>query len=171
MKCMLQTTFVLMSVGAMTAMAQPPGGGPSQGSGTREASGYPQHGPDHGGPHGNPIMDALDVDGDHVISASELAGAQQALGKLDKNGDGKIEHDEVHPMQDHGAHGEHAAHDAPGEHGKHGEHAGPGEHGGEHGHMGGGPPGGQHGHGGGPGGPGGTTNRSGTNAVPRDGVR
>ena len=41
-----------------------------------------------------PILEALDTDGDGVISAAELANASASLAKLDKNGDGKLTPDE-----------------------------------------------------------------------------
>src|ERR1051325_1160901 len=41
-----------------------------------------------------PILEALDTDGDGVISAAELANASASLAKLDKNGDGKLMPDE-----------------------------------------------------------------------------
>ena len=49
------------------------------------------NGPKH--PH-PPILEALDTDGDGVISAAELANASASLAKLDKNGDGKLTPDE-----------------------------------------------------------------------------
>jgi hypothetical protein len=44
-----------------------------------------------------PIIAALDVNGDGVIDADELANAPAALKKLDKNGDGKLTPDEFRP--------------------------------------------------------------------------
>jgi hypothetical protein len=41
-----------------------------------------------------PLLTALDTDGDGVISAAEIASAAASLGKLDKNGDGKLTPDE-----------------------------------------------------------------------------
>jgi hypothetical protein len=40
------------------------------------------------------IVKALDVNGDGVIDASEIAGASAALLKLDKNSDGELTRDE-----------------------------------------------------------------------------
>ena len=57
------------------------------------------HGP------GNPLVRVLDVDRDHVISATELANAPAALLTLDKNGDGAISADEFHPAPPAGAPG------------------------------------------------------------------
>lgn len=41
------------------------------------------------------VQEALDANGDSVISAAELANATAQLRKLDKNGDGKITEDEI----------------------------------------------------------------------------
>ncbi len=43
----------------------------------------------------DPILVALDIDGDGVISAEEIANAPASLKKLDKNNDGKLTQDEV----------------------------------------------------------------------------
>jgi len=63
-----------------------PGGGPRQG------------GPGNNGPGGGrplpAIVQALDVNGDGVIDAEEMANAPAVLKKLDKNGDGKLTRDE-----------------------------------------------------------------------------
>lgn len=45
----------------------------------------------------NPLIAALDVNGDGVIDAQEIANASAALKTLDKNGDGKLTRDELHP--------------------------------------------------------------------------
>jgi hypothetical protein len=45
-----------------------------------------------------PLMKALDVNGDGVLNAREIANAAKALAKLDKNDDGKITRDEVRPL-------------------------------------------------------------------------
>jgi len=52
-------------------------------------------GPGHHGPP--PIIAALDIDKDGVISASEIEGAVAALKKLDKNEDGDLTMEELHP--------------------------------------------------------------------------
>lgn len=60
---------------------------------------------EHGGPGGPdgghrpppPIIEALDLDHDGVISAAEIAKAAESLKKLDKNGDGQLTHDELRP--------------------------------------------------------------------------
>jgi Ca2+-binding EF-hand superfamily protein len=41
------------------------------------------------------VLKALDADGDGSLSASEIADASKALAKFDKNGDGKIDRDEL----------------------------------------------------------------------------
>ncbi|TWU65279.1 EF hand [Crateriforma conspicua] len=83
--------------------AQPPGGrgqgGP--GFGGQGFGGPGRGGPDFGGPGGPPpnaIAEALDTDGDHVISGAEIQKAVDALKKLDRNGDGRLSNDEFDPM-------------------------------------------------------------------------
>lgn len=49
------------------------------------------------GPPPIPVMTAIDGDRDGEISAGELAGAAEALKKLDANGDGKLGGDELRP--------------------------------------------------------------------------
>ncbi|MEM9644667.1 MAG: hypothetical protein AAF989_06720 [Planctomycetota bacterium] len=86
-------TFALLFItGSSFAIAQPPGGrggpgrgGPGQGRGPE------------GGPPPSPIMEALDADGDQIISADELEGAVKSLVKLDSNSDGKLSGEELHP--------------------------------------------------------------------------
>ena len=76
-------------LGCSLLMAQQPGGPggpPPPGEG---------HGP--GRPPANPIMEALDPDHDHEISAEEIAAASSALMALDTNGDGKLTEDEFRP--------------------------------------------------------------------------
>ena len=63
-----------------------PGGPPGEG-------GRPEH---HGPP---PIIAALDADADGVISESEIAGAVVALKTLDKNEDGELTMEELHPKR------------------------------------------------------------------------
>ena len=65
-----------------------------------------------GGPGGRggqrpvqPIIAALDLNGDGIIDAAELAKASESLKKLDKNGDGKITPDEYRPQRPAGAGG------------------------------------------------------------------
>ena len=85
----------------------PPGGGRRRGrrgpDGERGPGGPGgERGPrgprgERGGPPPNPLMMALDVDGDHEISAAEIEGAIVALKRLDENGDGKLTQDELRP--------------------------------------------------------------------------
>jgi hypothetical protein len=49
-----------------------------------------------------PLVTALDINGDGVIDASEMANASAALLKLDKNGDGKLTPDEYLPPRPQG---------------------------------------------------------------------
>jgi hypothetical protein len=72
-----------------TALAQPP-----EGPGGPEGRGGPP-----GGPPPSPIVEVLDADHDHVISADELKKASEMLAKLDKNKDGKLTEDEFRPMR------------------------------------------------------------------------
>jgi EF hand len=44
-----------------------------------------------------PAMKAMDTDGDKQLSAHEIANAPKALLTLDKNGDGKLTHNEIRP--------------------------------------------------------------------------
>ncbi len=81
----LSWTLGILAVGCVaTAIAQPPGG----------------HG-GRGGPPGGrppmPVIDVLDADHDHVISAEELKDSTSALLKLDKNNDGQLTEDEFGP--------------------------------------------------------------------------
>lgn len=48
-------------------------------------------------PPAPPIIKALDVDADGIISADELANAVDALASLDSDGDGKLVGSEIHP--------------------------------------------------------------------------
>ena len=45
----------------------------------------------------NPLVAAIDLDGDGILSAVERAQAPASLKKLDKNGDGKLSPDEYRP--------------------------------------------------------------------------
>jgi Ca2+-binding EF-hand superfamily protein len=44
-----------------------------------------------------PVMQALDADSDGELSPSEISNASVALKKLDKNGDGKLDAEELRP--------------------------------------------------------------------------
>ncbi|RYD26469.1 MAG: hypothetical protein EOP86_25900, partial [Verrucomicrobiaceae bacterium] len=68
-----------------------------EGPGPRGGPGGP--GGPGGGPRGggNPVIAALDLDKDGVISADELAKASASLAALDKNKDGQLTADEFRP--------------------------------------------------------------------------
>lgn len=68
-----------------TALAQPPEAPP---------------GPPPGGPpaeHRDPLRGALDANRDFELDADEIASAPEAIKKLDKNGDGKLDREELRP--------------------------------------------------------------------------
>lgn len=106
MKKLLLASAVLALLGisaTLSVLAQPPGGElPPRGD-------HPD-GPPPGGRRGeggpgepgrpalpNPLVAALDTNGDHEISAEELAAAATSLLTLDKNKDGKLTDDEMRP--------------------------------------------------------------------------
>ena len=86
---------VAASVGSsVLVIAQPPGGPGGPGAG----------GPGARGPGGglgerrpNPLIEALDTDHDHTISADEIKAASAALLTLDMNKDGQLSSDEYRP--------------------------------------------------------------------------
>lgn len=96
-------------------MAQPPGG---QRGGERGGPGGERGGPGGqrgGGERGQrgggdmgrmmqmmPVLAALDADKDGVISKSEINNAAAALRKLDKNGDGELDAEEMRPTRSEG---------------------------------------------------------------------
>ena len=43
------------------------------------------------------LRDALDTNGDHELDADEIKNASASLAKADRNGDGKIDHEEFRP--------------------------------------------------------------------------
>lgn len=57
----------------------------------------PPPGPDGKTPPPPPLVAALDLNGDGVIDADEIAAASTSLKTLDKNGDGKLTPDELRP--------------------------------------------------------------------------
>ena len=77
------------AVGTM-ALAQPGGqrGGPG--------------GPGGPPPGGNPIVEALDIDGNHELSSNEIRNASKSLSALDTNGDGVVSRDDMGPPGGHG---------------------------------------------------------------------
>jgi len=89
------------------AFAQAPGGNPPGGPGG--PGGPPQGSPGGRGGHRGersrprlPLLTALDINGDGVIDAGEIAGAPAALKTLDKNGDGRLTRDEYLPERPEG---------------------------------------------------------------------
>jgi hypothetical protein len=85
MKRITWTFGIVVAAGVASAVAQPPAGrgGPA------------------GGPGGlrppMPLIDALDADHDHVISAAEIKNSSAALLTLDKNNDGRLSESEFGP--------------------------------------------------------------------------
>ena len=93
MKTSLKSFIALAFIGSATwliAQDNPP---PMDGPGGPEGPGGPGMG--HRPPP--PIIAVLDVNRDGVISADEIANASKALKKLDRNGDGELTRDELHP--------------------------------------------------------------------------
>ena len=102
MKTSLKSFIALALIGsAICLIAQdnmPPQdcpGGPD-GPGGRGGPGMGGHRPPP------PIIAVLDANHDGVIDADEIANASKALKKLDKNGDGKLTRDELHPPRPEG---------------------------------------------------------------------
>ena len=86
---------------------RPPGGGPGGGARPAPSGGAPRGilesgpgpspnaaGAPGGGPTNRPVHEVLDLNGDGVIDADEIAKAKESLKALDKNGDGKLTPDE-----------------------------------------------------------------------------
>ena len=140
MKRLMQTVAAIALFAFITSavFAQPPGG--QGGPGGQHAGGPPHGGPGGGGP-AQAVLQALDADGNHEISAAEISNASAALSSLDVNGDGKLSdedaggsgHGPAHGHQDRGA-----AHQGPG--GPPRDGGGPPRDGGGPPHGGGGPP-------------------------------
>ncbi|MDA7906575.1 hypothetical protein N9B43_06705 [Mariniblastus sp.] len=122
-KMMIFAVAITMCLAA-TVMAQPPGGqrGGDRGGpgGERGGPGGERGGPggERGGPGGErgqrgggdmgrmmqmmPVLAALDADKNGVISKSEINNAAAALRKLDKNGDGELDAEEMRPTRSEG---------------------------------------------------------------------
>ena len=95
MKRFSWTFGLLIVAGVATAIAQPPGGPGGRGG--------PGGGPPPGGGRGRPpqpVIEALDADGNHIISSEELQNATKVLLALDKNHDGQLSEDEFGPGRD-----------------------------------------------------------------------
>jgi hypothetical protein len=84
----LLLTVIALGASAGMAIAQdnnPPPPGPPPGEGGDRPRRVP------------PLMEALDANKDGVIDEKEIANASAALKSLDKNQDGKLTMDEIHP--------------------------------------------------------------------------
>ena len=86
-----------LSLVASSLMAQEPPFPPEDGPGGPGPRG--PGGPGMGGhrPPPPPLIGVLDANHDGVIDATEIANASAALKQLDKNGDGELTPDELHP--------------------------------------------------------------------------
>lgn len=88
---------IVIVTGMASAFAQP---GPPGGSSRGGPAGGPRGGP--GSPGGAvppmPVIEVLDADHNHVISAGELKNATSALLTLDKNRDGQLTENEFGPQ-------------------------------------------------------------------------
>lgn len=88
----MNTTTITFAAALLTALAchaQEEGQGPPSG-------GRPPHPP-------MPLIQALDSDRDHKISAEEIEGSAAVLKALDANGDGELTLDELRPTPPEGA--------------------------------------------------------------------
>lgn len=84
----------LAMVLAIGSLAQPPGPPRPRGKDDRRGPGRELHPPP---PPPDRLMEAIDADHDGTISADEIAKAGDAIKKLDRDGDGKISHEELRP--------------------------------------------------------------------------
>lgn len=90
MKRFAMSGLCVLAIAAAAALAQPPAEGPDdRGPGPRRG--------ERRGPPPSPVVEALDADGNHEISAEEIANAAEALKKLDTDGDGKLTPQEFQP--------------------------------------------------------------------------
>lgn len=121
-KMMIFSVAITMCLAA-TVMAQPPGGqrggqrggdrggfGGERGQRGGERGGFGGERGQRGGSGGDmgrmmqmiPVLAALDADKNGVISKSEIKNAAAALRKLDKNGDGELDAEEMRPSRSEG---------------------------------------------------------------------
>ncbi len=91
MKRLMWTVGIWAAAGMATALAQPPGGG-GPGGGPRGPGGR-----GGGDRRPMPIVEALDMNRDGVISAEEIKHAAESLMTLDRNKDGMLTEDEIRP--------------------------------------------------------------------------
>ena len=120
MKNTTKTALTLLALGASAWMATAQDGSNPPPRGERpprhaRPDGPPPGEDGPGGPGGPgaeghrppppPLIAALDANRDGMIDATEIANASAALKTLDKNGDGKLTRDELHPPRPDGAEG------------------------------------------------------------------
>jgi hypothetical protein len=101
---------LVLCLWASTAVAQPPDGNQPEGPGSAgtEQGGFGPGGPNDFGPGGpggpggrmsSPLFEAIDADGDGVLTKAELRHAVAVLKKLDADGDGNISLAEASPQR------------------------------------------------------------------------
>lgn len=104
----MKTKLILLTLalGASTCLLTAQDGNPRPGG--PGGPGGERGGP--GGPGGQrpvmPIIAALDLNKDGTIDADEIAKASASLKTLDKNGDGKLTTEEIHPQRPGGPRGQ-----------------------------------------------------------------
>ena len=108
MKTSLKALILLAALGSATLLIAQEFRPPQHGPGGPEGPGGPGHRPPP------PVIGALDENHDGVIDANEIANASRALLRLDRNGDGKLTPDELHPPRPDGVGPEGPGMDRPG---------------------------------------------------------
>ena len=78
----MKTTYILLTTALCVSLSLP-----------LAAQRQDRPGPQGLGPC--PLMKALDLDGDGMLSTEEIANAPESLATLDRNGDGRITPDEL----------------------------------------------------------------------------